>query len=162
MKNFGRNLLDYSFITSVIIKGIDGLIELLSGLIFLFIKISTLNQFAAFITSHELTQDPNDIIANALLTATHNLSVSFKIFVGLYLLIHGLIKIVLVIALLKDKLWAYPVSIAFLIIFIFYQTGHYLHTPSLGVLLLTIFDVIVTILVWQEYKKQTIKYAHKI
>lgn len=51
---------------------------------------------ARLLTQHELVEDPNDFIATHLLHLTSNLTVSASIFGAVYLLLHGLVKIVLV------------------------------------------------------------------
>jgi uncharacterized membrane protein len=71
-----------------------------------------------------------------------------------YLLLHGVIKIVLVAALLRDKIWAYPWMIVFLIVFIVYQAYRMTFAFSIGLLGLTIFDVVVVWLTYREYRKQ--------
>jgi uncharacterized membrane protein len=70
------------------------------------------------------------------------------------LLLHGVVKIVLVAALLKDKIWAYPWMLAFLLVFIVYQTYRMTFAFSIGLLGLTIFDLVVVWLTYREYGKQ--------
>ncbi len=65
-----------------------------------------------------------------------------------------MIKIVLVAALLRDKIWAYPWMIAFLIVFIVYQIYRMTFAFSVGLLGLTVFDVLVVWLTYREYGKQ--------
>jgi len=72
-----------------------------------------------------------------------------------YLLLHGLIKIVLVAALLRNKVWAYPWMIAFLLIFIGYQLYRIVLEPTFGLSALTIFDAFIVWLTWREWRKQT-------
>ena len=63
-------------------------------------------------------------------------------------------KIVLVTALLKNKLWAYPWMIAFLGIFIVYQLYRIALTPTIWLITLTVFDGLVVWLTYREYRKQ--------
>jgi uncharacterized membrane protein len=63
-----------------------------------------------------------------------------------YLLVHGLVKVVLVLAVIKNTLWAYPAMIGFLVIFIFYQIGQMIYHFSLGLLILTILDILIILL----------------
>lgn len=77
---------------------------------------------------------------------------SASLFGAIYLLLHGLVKIALVWAVLKDRLWAYPWMIAFLLVFIAYQTYRILVSFSWALLLLlTAFDVFIVYLTWREY-----------
>ena len=72
----------------------------------------------------------------------------------MYLLSHGAVKVVLVIALLMNKLWAYPLMITVLAIFIVYQVYRFSHSHSVSMILLTVFDVVVISLTWIEYQQQ--------
>src|SRR3569833_721246 len=64
-------------------------------------------------------------------------------FYALYLLSHGIVKSALVVGLLREKLWAYPASIAVFSGFIAYQLYHYTHTHELALIALSIFDLFV-------------------
>jgi uncharacterized membrane protein len=71
-----------------------------------------------------------------------------------YLLSHGAVKIVLVAALLRNQIWAYPWMIVFLLAFIGYQLYRMTFAPSIGLVGLTVFDAAVTWLTWREYQRQ--------
>jgi uncharacterized membrane protein len=71
-----------------------------------------------------------------------------------YLLVHGAVKVVLVIALLLNKLWAYPCLIIVLLIFIGYQLYRIALEPSVGLIALTTFDAVIVALTWREYRRQ--------
>jgi len=62
---------------------------------------------------------------------------------------------VLVAALLRNQIWAYPWMIAFLLIFIFYQLYRLVLSLSIGLSALTIFDAAIVWLTWREWRKQT-------
>ncbi len=68
-----------------------------------------------------------------------------------YLLLHGAVKIVLVGVLPSNKLRAYPWMIAFLPAFIGYQAYRLTFAPWIGLAGLTVFDGLVTWLMWREY-----------
>jgi uncharacterized membrane protein len=76
------------------------------------------------------------------------------LFGAIYLLAHGLVKVILVAALLKNQLWAYPWTIGFLGVFIVYQLYRLSLKPSVGLTALTIFDAVIVWLTWREYRKQ--------
>jgi uncharacterized membrane protein len=150
----GGDLLDRAFLVGIILKGLDGLLEVAGGVLLLLISPSTIDQLTRTITQHELSEDPHDFIANHLLHATGALTGASLRFGAVYLLTHGAVKIVLVAALLRNKLWAYPWMIVFLIAFIVYQLYRMTFAPSLGLAGLTVFDAIVTWLTIREYQKQ--------
>jgi uncharacterized membrane protein len=151
-----RGWLDVTFEVSILLKGLDGVLELIGGLLLLFVTPEDLNRFVVRLTQHELSQDPNDYFANRLLHFGSTLTPSTVRFAALYLLLHGIVKVVLVVALLRNKLWAYPWLIAFLIAFIVYQLYRIALMPSTWLVLLTIFDVFVVALTWREWRKQRV------
>jgi uncharacterized membrane protein len=152
-----RGLLDRTFQISIIAKGLDGLVELIGGILLLAVTPATINQILARITQHELSEDPHDFIATRLLHLGAGLTGSAVHFAAAYLLLHGLVKVVLVVVLLRNRLWAYPWLIAFLLIFIGYQLYRIALTPTAWLVALTIFDAFVAWLTWREWRKQPLR-----
>jgi uncharacterized membrane protein len=146
-----RRLLDRTFDLSIVLKGIDGLIEVIGGVLLLTVSAATLNTLAVRITSAELSQDPHDFIAHHLLRLTADLHHT-QTFGAIYLISHGIVKIVLVAALLKQQTWAYPGMLAFLSLFIGYQCYRLAYAPSIALTALTLFDAFVLWLTWREYQ----------
>src|SRR6516165_9014041 len=95
-----RDLLDRTFDVALVLKGLDGLLELAGGILLLVISPDALNHLAHRLTQHELSQDPHDFLAHHLLRVTANLH-NTQTFGALYLLTHGLVKLVIVIGLLR-------------------------------------------------------------
>jgi len=147
--------LDWIFEIGIILKGLDGVLETIGGLLLLVVTPATINRLAVALTQHELSEDPNDFIASHLLRYAHGLTGSAVTFAAVYLLLHGLTKIVLVTALLRNQVWAYPWTIVFLLIFIGYQLYRIVLKPTFGLSALTIFDVFIVWLTWREWRKQT-------
>jgi len=56
--------------------------------------------------------------------------------------------------LLRNKLWAYPWLIGVLLIFIGYQVYRIVLSPTLGLIALTGFDIVIVALAWREYERQ--------
>ncbi|MGM7777310.1 DUF2127 domain-containing protein [Arthrobacter sp. KNU-44] len=145
-------LLDRTFRVSLILKGLDGVLELIGGILLLVVTPKQIGDLVRFLTQHELAQDPHDFLANSLVHLSSNLSGSATLFGAIYLLLHGLVKIVLVWAVLKDKLWAYPWMIAFLLVFIVYQGYRIVVAFSWGLVLLTAFDIFIVWITAREYR----------
>jgi uncharacterized membrane protein len=154
-------LLDRTFRVSLILKGLDGVLEVIGGVMLLIISPRQIGSIARFLTQHELSEDPHDVIANSLLHLTSSLSVSASLFGAAYLFLHGLVKIVLVWAVLKDKLWAYPWMIGFLLVFIVYQSYQIAVGFSWSLTLLTVFDIFIVYLTWREYWIHRNRISHK-
>jgi uncharacterized membrane protein len=74
------------------------------------------------------------------------------LFGAIYLLSHGISKLVLVVLVLRNHLWAYPWLIALLLGFIGYQLYRLTVHASIGLIALTIFDALLVWLTWREYR----------
>jgi uncharacterized membrane protein len=148
-----RSKLHVAFEIGVILKGLNGLLELIGGTLLLVFPPSSLQHFVVRLTQNELSRDPNDFIATHLRSAAEHLSVGQQTFAAIYLLSHGVIKAVLVYALIKDKLWAFPWAIAIFAAFGVYQTYRYFVQPSGWLIALTVLDVIVILLTWAEWQR---------
>lgn len=148
------DLLDRAFLVGIVLKGLDGILEVGGGLLLLLVSPSTIDQVVRTLTQHELSEDPHDFMATHLLHFSGSLTGASLRFGAVYLLAHGVVKIVLVAALLRDKLWAYPWMIAFLVAFILYQIYRMTFAPSIGLAGLTVFDAAVTWLTIREYQRQ--------
>ncbi|WP_112605749.1 DUF2127 domain-containing protein [Rhizobium sp. WW22] len=140
------------FEISVLLKGAHALIECLGGIVLALVSTESILRLANRITQPELLNDSHDFIATHLLTWAQDFSVGTKNFYAYYLLSHGLVKVLLVIGLLRGKMWAYPASLAALGLFIAYQLYRFTDTHGIGLIILTIFDLLVMVLIWQEYK----------
>ena len=138
--------LDRAFRIAIVLKGLDGVLELAGGIALLFVSPASINHLARWSTAHELAQDPNDLIARHLLHSTSQLSTSTTLYGAIYLLLHGVAKVVLVVALLRERLWAYPWLIGLLVVFIAYQSYRLSDRFTVGLLLLTLFDVVSTVM----------------
>ncbi len=140
------------FEISVFLKGLHAILETIGGILLYFVSTETLTQLVVRLTQEELTEDPNDFISHQLLQSAKHFSIGSKSFAAFYLLSHGVIKLFLVVGLLKGKDWAYPSSLVVLGFFIAYQVYRFTFTHSLSLIALTIFDLIVMWLIWQEYR----------
>jgi uncharacterized membrane protein len=152
----GPTALDRTFKVSVSLKGLDGVLEMVGGVVLLFVAPATLQSWAQSLTAHELAQDPHDFVARHLLHSASQLSRSTTLFAALYLLSHGLAKVVLVVAVLREKLWAYPWMIALLGLFIVYQLYRLSQRLTIGLTLLTVFDAFVLALTVIEYRRRRV------
>jgi uncharacterized membrane protein len=147
--------LDTTFKVGLVLKGLDGILEVAGGILLLFLSPQAIQHLARVLTAHELSEDPHDLIARYLLHTTAHLSHGTTLFGAIYLLSHGIAKIVLVALVLKDKLWAYPWLIGLLLAFIAYQLYRItLVHFSIGLTLLTVFDAFLVWLTWREYRSK--------
>ena len=61
-----------------------------------------------------------------------NLSVGTQHFVAFYLLSHGAVKLWVIIGLMRERLWYYPVALVLFTLFIIYQIHRYMLTHSVS------------------------------
>lgn len=153
-------LLHVLFQIGVTAKGIDGTLEIVGGVLLLFISPTQLQPIARLLTQHELAEDPRDLVANYVLHSIQHLSTGARLFGAVYLLSHGAIKVGLVAALLRRVRWAYPAAIIAFLLFLVYQMYRYLLTHAGELLALSVLDVFVIVLTWVEYHRLRVTDAH--
>ncbi len=140
------------FVVSILLKGLHALIEVAGGIALYFFSTDAIIRWL-----YANAGESNDLIARFARTFTgqeHH-------FYAFYLVSHGLVNLAIVIALLSQRLWAYPATFAVLAAFMAYQLCRYTYTQDLGLIALTVLDLIVMGLAWHEYElvKRTRRFA---
>jgi uncharacterized membrane protein len=126
------------FVVSVALKGLHALIEIAGGLALILFSADRIARMLGEIDRGGWLQ--------------RHFPASEQQFFAFYLLSHGLIKAVLVVGLLREKLWAYPASIAVFGLFIAYQLYRYSWTHDIALIALSVFDLFVIALAVHEYR----------
>ena len=134
-----RSKIHIAFEIGVILKGLNGLVELIGGTLMLVFPPSAVRTFIV-----DLSHRPE---------FAEKLSSHDERFAAIYLLSHGIIKAVLVYGLLTDQLWAFPWAIAIFTAFGVYQMVHYFIQPSVWMIVLTVLDVFVILLTIAEWRR---------
>lgn len=143
-----------TFQVGITLKALNGLIETLGGLLIWFVTPAHGERLIQAFCNHDLSSDCNDIVARHLITITRDLTSGSKLFASIFLLSHGITKLVLVIALWAGRLWAYPLMILVFGGFGIYQVIRIAHTHSVGLMLITILDFIIVWLTIREYREK--------
>jgi uncharacterized membrane protein len=146
-------ILDLAFLLGVLFKGLDGLVEVVGGVLLLFVSPAKVQHAARAATSEELAEDPHDLIANLLLHGVAHLQHGSIVFAAIYLLVHGVVKLAIVIALLAGTRRIYPWAMAALGAFLIFQMYELVTAPSIGVAVLTVFDAVIIWLTWREWRR---------
>ncbi|MFI5212821.1 MAG: DUF2127 domain-containing protein [Candidatus Saccharimonadales bacterium] len=138
----------------VAIKGFDGLVELVVGLM-LWISPQLIHTILTNLAGElgERHAHVFQLIAEYIARVDVELAKSGAVFLILFLVTHGLVKLVLVYCLLKEIVRAYPVSLAILSAFLVYQLYVFIIHPTVGMAIFTILDAIIIWLVWGEYRE---------
>lgn len=141
------------FRVAVVLKGVDGVLEIAGGALLLAVDPDRLSAWARFLTRAELKEDPRDLVANLIVRESSRITVGAETFGGVYLLVHGLIKVGLVVALLYGLRRAYPTAIAAFTLFLGYQAYGFAQIRSPFLLVLATVDVFVIGFTWLEYRR---------
>jgi len=147
----GKNI-HLAFEISIIAKGLYAFLEVCIGALLLFVPQGVILRTVRMVTEGELSEDPSDFLSQFLLQSANALTLDTQHFVAVYLLIHGFLKGFLVLNLLRERLWAFPLAIVIFGFFIFYQMFRFWLTHSIFLLILSIFDSLVIWFAWREYE----------
>ncbi len=136
----------------IIIKGIDGLAELIAGLALL-ISPNLVHMLLSGVVGHTIHHGHTfRLIGEYVGRLDAQLAASGLTFLILFLISHGVVKVVLVGCLLKKIVKAYPYALAVLGAFLIYQVYVLIREPGIGMALFSILDAVIIWLVWREYK----------
>jgi uncharacterized membrane protein len=139
------------FEVAILLKGANAVLEIVGGVLALLISPSFVQSITTYFTAAELGQDPDDFIATHLRSLAEQYVAGGHVFIALYLLSHGIVKIILVIGLLKNKMWAYPASLVIFGCFTIYQAYLFSHHPTVAMAGLAVFDLVVMWFIWREW-----------
>ncbi|HWB39552.1 MAG TPA: DUF2127 domain-containing protein [Candidatus Saccharimonadales bacterium] len=147
-----KTLLDKTYEIGIILKGLNGLLELTGGTLVLALSGHTISRITTWLTADALDKNPHNFIAVHVEHAGRHLASGQTTFAAAFLLTHGLLKVGLVTALLLNKHWAYPWALGVLGLFLVYQLFLLITSPGIGMALLTVIDIVILWLIWREWQ----------
>ncbi|MFI9387518.1 DUF2127 domain-containing protein [Kutzneria sp. NPDC052558] len=143
---------DKLFRVAIAIKGLDGLGQLVLGIVLIFVPPMLITGLANEVVTRDLLGDPNGTLSTHLETAAHNFADgSSRGFAIGYLLLHAVIKLGLVAALLRKIMPLYPVAVVVLGAFVVYEVYRAVRTHSIALPIFAAVDVVIIVLVVREY-----------
>ncbi|MBP1761072.1 MAG: putative rane protein [Firmicutes bacterium] len=143
-------IINIGFYGGLILKGANALAELIGGFIMLVVSHEWLNKLVLQIALPELRQDPDDPLMNYLIT--RGLNISSQHSVAVFMLFHGLAKMIIIWLLWKNKMWAYPLAFVAFGIFISYEAHSFWENQSLFMLLIVVFDLAIITMIALKYR----------
>ena len=149
-----QTLLDWSYEIGIIGKGLNGTLEIIGGILLLALPTSTIESVFAWLAGL-FSGDPTVFPASSLLQVGSELATGGTTAALVFFLPHGLVKVGLVIALLRQKLWAYPWALAALALFLIYQIYLVIAHQTFLMGFLVLLDIVIIWLVWREWEKVT-------
>ena len=138
------------FYITLIGKGLFGLGQMASGIVVLVVPRHVWHQLAVKLTAG----NADNPVTAWLLQQTEHLDSGIQLYAAVYMISHAATKIVLVWAVLKGRMWAYPWMLGFLAVFIIYQTYEIFARQSIFFLALTVFDIFIVWLTRHEWNLQ--------
>lgn len=100
------------FESGPLLRGLQAMAECTGGLLLTLLSDPALVHIAGRLTRAELAEDPHDAMASHLMLWVSHVSTGSKLLFGLYLLGHGLTRMILLVALLRRQHSASPVAVA--------------------------------------------------
>jgi uncharacterized membrane protein len=151
-----NKLAHIAYVVTIAVKGIDGGIETILGMIIWLSGPARWYAFLLHFAAPELLEEPgNHRWIELVRSGANNLMHSSISFIVAYLLIHGVLKLALAVVLLRGGgRWIFPVATAILVGFIIFMSWHLAEHWSNWVLAFAIFDFVTLLLVLNEWRHE--------
>lgn len=146
---------------AIAIKGLDGAIETLAGLLVAIAGAERIYNFAVWITAPEIASNPDSKTAHLIRHGASGLMQGAETFVVIYLLVHGILKLGIAINLLRDKNWIFRPAIVILSGFVIFMSYKLTRHWSIWLLSFALFDVLTIALVVNEWRNHRIRLAEQ-
>src|ERR1700684_2621101 len=143
-----------AYLVTLIVKGFDGAVEILSGLVILFTGPQRIYRWVVRVTAPELYDGSHIAAVHAIRRGAEHLATTGAHFVEFYLVVHGLLKLGLVMVLLRGGgRWIFPVGTLILTAFIAFMSYRLSQPLSNWLLGFALFDALTLALVLNEWRK---------
>jgi len=147
-----RQIFHDAYLGALLVKGFDGAVEILAGLIIALTGPNRIYELVFRLTAPELNEGHHPAL-NALRAGAEKLANGPHHFVIFYLLVHGLLKLGIVVALLKGTArWIFPLASLTLLGFIAYMGWRLSVRWSDWLLGAALFDLLTLALVLNEWR----------
>jgi len=146
-------LLHDAYLGAILIKGFDGAVETLAGLVIALTGPERIYEWVFRLTAPELGGGHHHPALHAIRSGAARLANGPHHFVIFYLLVHGLLKLGIAVALLRGTArWVFPVASLILTGFIAYMSWHLSLHWSDWLLGAALFDLLTLGLVLNEWR----------
>lgn len=148
-----KNILHKLFVISIIVKGIDGILDIIVAYLLLF-KKNFIQEIIPWLFRNELASDPKDALGNYFINISQDITINTHWFVIIYLIGHGIVKITLALSFNNSRNYKiYHISSIVLAMFTIYQSYRFFHTYSILLLFLTLVDIFIIIMIRIDIKR---------
>ena len=151
-----RSLFHIAYIATIAVKGFDGGLETLAGLVIWLTGPQRLYRWVVRVTAPELYDGNHVKAVHAIRRGAEHLALTGGHFVVFYLLVHGILKLTLCVVLLREGgRWVFPVGTFILTSFIAFMCYRLSEEWSNWLLGFALFDALTLALVLVEWRKRT-------
>jgi uncharacterized membrane protein len=147
------------FEAGVFFKGLNSAWETVTGIFLLTALRNWFTHTSIYVSTQEFLGSRDEFPFTYAHSHFAHIPPNSRVFVGVYLLFHGLLNAFLAYNLYRNRLWAYPVTVVLSSAFLAYQLYRLSHTHSPLLLVISILDILFIILTWHEYRRQLRKHA---
>lgn len=140
------------FDIALALKALGSALELVGGVLILFISPHLVVRFADIVTQGELAKDPDDLVSNWLVGTAHSFSIHTHYLLAAYLILRGVVKLGFIGLIWKNVLPAYLWFVAVLAVFVSYESYRAATTGNWFLVALAVFDLILILLTSHEYR----------
>lgn len=149
-----RTLTDRLYFIGISVKGVDGTLELILGVVLLVVPSLPHTVLEAAADRAGAASAPfAQFVSNYLENLDGTLAKWGTGLVILYLIAHGAIKVLLVICLLLRLHRVYPAALVVLTAFLGYEVYLFCVKPGVTLAIFTVLDAVITFLVFREYRE---------
>jgi uncharacterized membrane protein len=143
-----------AYLAALTLKGFDGAVEILAGLVIFLTGPQRIYRWVVRVTAPELYDGSHAAAVHAIRSGAEHLATTGAHFVEFYLVVHGLLKIALVLVLLRGGgRWIFPAGALILVAFISYMSWRLHQQWSDWLLGFALFDVMTLALVLNEWRR---------
>ena len=146
-----KTLLDKTYEIGLLLKGINGTLEIIGGVLILVLSDNAVNNIVHSLTGKNIHEHSTNLFAQQIIHIGDDLVNGHNWFAVTFLLTHGIVKVTLVVCLLLNKIWAFPWAIGALSLFLVVQIYQLVTKPSFFMVALTVIDVFIIWLVNREW-----------
>lgn len=140
---------DALFKIGMIIKGVDSVFEVIGGVILT--TPAKLARYILVLSQHEAFRH-HEALAGRLDRLAESVTVHPHLGQAIYLIVHGLAKLVLIVAIMREKRWGYIGLMAVLSLFATIEIVRAITAGEVVTGVLALFDIFVVVLIVKEYR----------
>lgn len=130
-----------------------GGLRIILGLALLRVIGEPLIDIVTTVMEYELLQNTPDVLFSLIshTLSEHQFSVTY--FLAFYFIFWGSVDAILSHHMLRDDIWAFPIALVLIGLFIIYSIFRFTYTHSLMLLAVIFMDIVIMWLVYQEYRR---------